>query len=113
VYCQAATASGVGTVGTRRSREPLPPQAPIPPPLLAEVRQALEEALVAGASPEAIVSPGQARMVDGWSDYSGCWADVYDDDHEEMQACEANPDPSSALGLSADYAVSRLQYLVN
>jgi hypothetical protein len=28
---------------------------------------------------------GQARMVDTWSDYAGCWADVYDDDHEEMQ----------------------------
>ena len=39
--------------------EPLPPQAPIPPPLLAEVRQAHEEALVAGATPEAIVPPGQ------------------------------------------------------
>ena len=25
-------------------------------------------------------------MVDSWSDYSGCWADVYDDDHEEMRA---------------------------
>ena len=37
--------------------------------------------------------PGQARMVDGWSDYTGCWADVYDDDHEEMQACEALADP--------------------
>jgi hypothetical protein len=24
---------------------------------------------------------------------------VYDDDHDEMQACEANPDPGSALGL--------------
>jgi hypothetical protein len=41
--------------------------------------------------------PGQARMVDSWSDYTGCCVDVYDDDHEEMQACEANPDPSSAL----------------
>jgi hypothetical protein len=37
------------------------------------------------------------------ADYSGCWADVYDDDHEEMQACEANPDPSSALGLCAEH----------
>jgi hypothetical protein len=27
------------------------------------------------------------------SDYSGSWADVYDDDHEEMRAREANPDP--------------------
>ena len=45
--------------------------------------------------------PGQARMVDTWSDYTGCWADVYDDDHEEMQACEGIPDPSSALGLCA------------
>ena len=47
--------------------------------------------------------PGQARFVDGWSDYTGSWADVYDDDHEEMQACEANPDPSSALGLCAEH----------
>ena len=31
------------------------------------------------------------------------WADVYDDDHEEMQACEANPDPGSALGLCAEH----------
>ena len=29
-------------------------------------------------------------------------ADVYVDDHEEMQACEANPDPGSALGLYAE-----------
>ena len=29
--------------------------------------------------------------------------DVYDDDHEEMQACEANPDPSSTLGLCAEH----------
>jgi hypothetical protein len=68
---------------------------------------------VAGATPEAIVPPGQARMVDTWSDYTGCWADVYDDDHEEVQACEANPDLSSALGLRPEHAVSRLQYLVN
>ena len=40
--------------------------------------------------------PGQARMVDTWADDSGCWADVYDDDHEEMQACEAPPDSKSA-----------------
>jgi hypothetical protein len=43
-----------------------------------------------------LVPPGRARMV-------GTWADVYDDDHEEMQACEANPDPSSALGLCAEH----------
>jgi hypothetical protein len=30
----------------------------------------------------AVVPPGHARMVDTWSDSSGCWADVYDDDHE-------------------------------
>jgi hypothetical protein len=47
--------------------------------------------------------PGQARMVDTWADYSGCWADVYDDDHEEMQVREANPDRGSALGLCADH----------
>ena len=47
--------------------------------------------------------PGQARMLDAWADYTGCWADVYDDDHEEMQACEANPDPGSALGLCAEH----------
>jgi hypothetical protein len=45
------------------------------------------------------VPRGQARMVDGWADYTDCWADVYDDDHEEMQACEANPVPGSELGL--------------
>jgi hypothetical protein len=35
-------------------------------------------------------------MLDGWtdSDLMGCWADVYDDDHEEMQACEVNSVPS-------------------
>ena len=38
-------------------------------------------------------------MSDAWADYTDCWADVYDDDHEEMRACEANPDPRSALGL--------------
>jgi hypothetical protein len=68
---------------------------------------------VAGATPEAIVPPGQARMADTWSDDTGCWADVYDDDHEEMQACEANPDPRSVLGRCPEHAVSRLQYLVN
>ena len=38
-------------------------------------------------------------MVDTWSDYSGCWADVYDDDHEETQACEANPAPRPARAV--------------
>ena len=43
-------------------------------------------------------------MVDTWSDYTGGWADVCDDDdHEEMQACETNPDPGSALGLLAEH----------
>jgi hypothetical protein len=28
---------------------------------------------------------------------------VYDDDHEEMQACESNPDPGSALELCAEH----------
>ena len=42
-------------------------------------------------------------MVNTWSDYTGCWADVYDDDHEEMQACEANPDLRSALGLCVEH----------
>jgi hypothetical protein len=51
-------------------------------------------------------------MVDTWTDYTACWADVYDDDHEEMRACEANPGPSSVLGPCAEDAVSRLQYLV-
>lgn len=32
------------------------------------------------------------RMVDGWSDTPAFWAEVSDDDHEAMQACEANPD---------------------
>ena len=34
---------------------------------------------------------------------SDALADVYDDDHEEIQACEANPDPGSTLGLCADH----------
>ena len=89
MYCQAATASGVGTVGTRRSRESLPLQAPIPAPLSAKVRQAHQEVMVACAASAALVPPGQARMVDTSSDYTGCCADVYDDDHEEMQVCEA------------------------
>jgi hypothetical protein len=42
-------------------------------------------------------------MVDTWADYSGCWADMWDDDHEEMQACEAYPDPGSALGLCGEH----------
>jgi hypothetical protein len=48
---------------------------------------------VAGATPEAIVPPGQARILDTRADDTGCWADAYDDDHEEIQACVANPDP--------------------
>ena len=40
-------------------------------------------------------------MLDTWSDDTGCWADVYDDDHEEMQACEARcASPSSVIGAS-------------
>jgi hypothetical protein len=27
---------------------------------------------------------------------------VFDDDHEELQACEANPEPRSALGRCAE-----------
>ena len=42
-------------------------------------------------------------VIDAWSDDDGCWADVYDDDHEEMQPCEANPDQGSALGLCAQH----------
>jgi hypothetical protein len=42
-------------------------------------------------------------MVDTWADYSGYWADVCDDDHEEMQACEGNPDRGPALGLCAEH----------
>jgi hypothetical protein len=43
-------------------------------------------------------------MSNTWADYTGCWADVYDDDgHEEMQACEAKPDPGSTLGLCAEH----------
>lgn len=42
-------------------------------------------------------------MPDLWSDsdLTGCWADVYDDDHEEMQACEAAVPKTSSLGLCA------------
>jgi hypothetical protein len=38
-----------------------------------------------------LVPAGQATMSDTWAEDAGCWADVYDDDHEEMQVCEANP----------------------
>ena len=48
-------------------------------------------------------------MVDTSPYYTGCWADVYDDDHEEMQACEANPDPGSAPGLCAEHEAQTLQ----
>ena len=49
-------------------------------------------------------------MVDTSPDYTGCWADVYDDDHEEMQAREANPDPGSdAIGLCAEHEAQTLQ----
>jgi hypothetical protein len=41
-------------------------------------------------------------MVDAWLDGSDCWADFYDD-HEEMQACEVNPDLKSTLGLCAEH----------
>jgi hypothetical protein len=50
-----------------------------------------------------LVPPGQSRMADGWSDYTGCWVGVSDDDHEEIHACEANPDPASARGLCAEH----------
>ena len=53
--------------------------------------------------------PGQSTMTETWSDYTGCWADVYDDDHEEMQACEANPDPRSALGLCAEHEAQMME----
>ena len=40
-------------------------------------------------------------MIDAWtdSDLMGSWADLYED-HEEMQACESNPDVGSALRVS-------------
>ena len=50
--------------------------------------------------------PGQARMADKSADETGCWADVYDDHHEEMQAREANPAPKSALGIVNDHNLS-------
>jgi ATP-dependent protease Clp ATPase subunit len=52
-----------------------------------------EEKLVAG--PDNVYICNECA----WADYTGCWADVYHDDQEEMQACEAPPDPNSALGL--------------
>ena len=42
-------------------------------------------------------------MVDSWADDAGCRADVYDHDHEEMKACEANLDPGSSLGLCTEH----------
>ncbi len=51
-------------------------------------------------------------MSDTWADYSSCWADVYDDDHEEMQACEGlpDPDPGSALGRCAEHDAQLAAY---
>ena len=37
--------------------------------------------------------PCQETMIDLLSDYSGCWADTYDEDHEEMRVREANSEP--------------------
>jgi hypothetical protein len=36
--------------------------------------------------------------------HEGCWADVYDGDQED-RACEAEPDPKSALGLCVEHEV--------
>jgi hypothetical protein len=52
---------------------------------------------------EALVPPGQARMADTWADYSGCWADVYDDDHEAMQSVRGQPWPGVRIGLCAEH----------
>ena len=30
-------------------------------------------------------------MTDTWSGYSGCWADVYNDDHEEIASVRGKP----------------------
>jgi hypothetical protein len=35
-------------------------------------------------------------------DNDGCWADGYDEEHEN-RACEAEPDPKSVLGLCAGH----------
>jgi hypothetical protein len=53
-------------------------------------------------------------MLDGWtdSDLMGCWTDVYDDDRQEMQPCEANTDPRSALGLCAEHNRHQLSVVV-
>ena len=48
--------------------------------------------------------PSQARTVDTWVDYYRCWSDVYENDNEEMQACEASPGPVSGLELWGEYA---------
>src|ERR1700722_4769592 len=40
-----------------------------------------------------------------WGPFTGCGADGFDDDHEELQACEANPEPRSALGPCAEQDV--------
>jgi hypothetical protein len=68
-----------------------------------------EEALVAGATPEAIVPPGQARWLTPGPTPTSCRADVSDDDHEEMQASEANPYPGSSLGQCADHERQRFR----
>ena len=46
-----------------------------------ELRVGFSEPQRPWATGDDLVPPGQARMVDSWSDYTGCWADVYD--HEQ------------------------------
>ncbi len=48
---------------------------------------------------------------DTWADPTGCWADVWDNDHEDYRPCEEEPDPASELGLCAEHeaAMARIE----
>ena len=47
-------------------------------------------------------------MLDTWSDDDGCWADVWDDDHDDYRTCEDNADSKSTLGLCAEHEAQLL-----
>jgi hypothetical protein len=53
------------------------------------------------APPQAIGAG--ADVTDYWSDGTGCWADVWEDDFEDAPACNAPPAPGSALGLCPEH----------
>ncbi|MGP0031184.1 MAG: hypothetical protein ACLPVF_11835 [Acidimicrobiales bacterium] len=47
-------------------------------------------------------------MLHAGSDESGCWADVWDDDHQEYRPCEDKPGERSTLGLCSGHEIRLL-----